>query len=118
MNFTSSAGSAVVEVFQAAEAPAIIIDQKRYSVSAKGSTISVEVSSNVEVEVEIGPGADWISSVGTKTVTTKSYDFVVAANALDQPRSADITFSNQSSGLSEKVTVSQDPSAVVKTYHI
>ena len=115
INFSSSEGTVAVVVSQGGEAPTIVIGQKKFSIPAEGGSFSVEVSSNVDVSFDLGAGADWISSVGTKTVTTKSYDFVVAANALDQPRSADITFSNQSSGLSEKVTVSQDPSAVVKT---
>lgn len=115
INFSSSEGTVAVVVSQGGEAPTIVIGQKKFSIPAEGGSFSVEVSSNVDVSFDLGAGADWISSVGTKTVTTKSYDFVVTANALDKPRSADITFSNQTSGLSEKVTVSQDPSAVVKT---
>ena len=47
-----------VTVYQAGEEPSIVISQNEYTVSSDGETIAVEVTSNVDVAVEIPEDVD------------------------------------------------------------
>lgn len=105
----SSLGEEVIKVYQAAkETPAIVLTRNDYTVRADGETIRVEISSNVDVDVEIADACkDWISSCETKAMSTNTYFFDVAANECYDSRTGEILFTNTENGLSEKVTVTQ-----------
>ena len=115
LSITSSAGSATVEVVQSAEAPVIEVAPKLIQVGSDGGTVSVEVSTNVAIEIEIGPGADWIAPAPTKTISSRTYDFVVSPNPGSASRAGEIKFFCEDKGLSEKVSVSQEPSSWSRT---
>ena len=99
--------SETVKVFQAGEEPTLVISQNEYALEAVGGSIAVEVSSNVAVTMTIPENAGWITENQTKSVSTSTFHLDIAANETYEPRSAEITFSNETSGLSEKITVSQ-----------
>lgn len=86
----------------------IIISQDQYNLKAEGGSITVEVSSNVAVTMTIPEDIDWITENKTKSVSTSTFYLDVAANETKEARSAEITFSNEESGLSEKITVNQE----------
>lgn len=100
--------SETVKVYQSGEEPTMIITQNEYNMEAEGGSIAVEVSSNVAVTMTIPEDAGWITENKTKSVSTSTFHLDVAANDTYESRSAQITFSNEESGLSEKVTVNQE----------
>ena len=100
--------SETVKVYQSGEKPTLIITQNEYKLEAEGGSIVVEVSSNVAVNMIIPEDAGWITENSTKSVSTSTFHLDVAANKTKEARSAEITFSNEESGLSEKVTVNQE----------
>ena len=99
--------SETVKVYQSGEEPTLIITQNEYELDAEGGSIVVEVSSNVAVNMIIPEEAGWITENSTKSVSTSTFHLDVAANETNESRSTEIMFSNEESGLSEKITVSQ-----------
>ena len=97
----------VVTIYQAGSEPSIVISQNEYVVSSDGETISVEVSSNVDVEIEMPADADWISENTTRATSTNTYRFDIQPNEDYDQRSAEIKFTNKENGLSEVVVIKQ-----------
>ena len=96
-----------VMVYQAGTGPSIVISQNEYTVSSDGETIAVEVSSNVDVAVEIPEDVDWIAENTTRATSTNTYYFDITKNEDYDQRSAEIRFTNKENNLSEEVKVTQ-----------
>ena len=96
-----------VMVYQAGTGPSIVISQNEYTVSSDGETIAVEVSSNVDVAVEIPEDVDWIKESTTRATSTNTYYFDITKNEDYDQRSAEIRFTNKENNLSEEVKVTQ-----------
>ena len=108
----------VVTIYQAGEKPSIVITENEYVVSSDSNTIAVEVTSNVDVTVEIPADVDWISENTTRATSTNTYRFDILPNESYDQRSAEIKFTNKANGLSETVSVVQtqkDALIVAKT---
>ena len=99
--------SETVKVYQSGGEPTLIISKNEYSLEAEGGSIAVEVSSNVAVTMTIPENVSWITENKTKSVSTSTFHLDVAANETYEARSSEVTFSNEESGLSEKITVNQ-----------
>ncbi|MBR1887897.1 MAG: hypothetical protein IJ813_05470 [Bacteroidales bacterium] len=103
----SSLGKEKTAIFQAAGSPSIVLTSNQIAIKAEGEAFIVEISTNVDVEMSITAGAEWIRETPTKASSTHTYSFVASANENTDPRVGEITFSNSQYGLSEKVTVTQ-----------
>ena len=97
----------VVTIYQASKEPTIVISQNEYVVSSNGETISIDVSSNVDVSVEISSDVDWITENTTRATSTNTYHFDISPNEDYEQRSAEIMFTNKENNLSEVVKVTQ-----------
>ena len=95
-----------VTVYQTGTEPTIVISQSEFILSADGGNVSIEVSSNVDVEVEI-PDEEWISENTTRAYSTHVYNFTVDTNEEYDSRSAEIVFYNDENGLEEIVVIRQ-----------
>ena len=98
--------SETITVYQKDHGEAIIISQKEYVVSDTGEDIAVEVTSNVDVEIEM-PGVDWITRNVSRAVSTNTYYFTIAENTSYDQREAYIIFKNTEKKITERVKVSQ-----------
>ena len=96
-----------VMIYQAGTGPSIVISQNEYTVSSDGETIAVEVSSNVDVAVEIPEDVDWIKESTTRATSTNTYYFDITKNEDYDQRSAEIRFTNKENNLSEVITITQ-----------
>ena len=96
-----------VMIYQAGEEPSIVISQDEYTVLSDGETIAVEVSSNVDVAVEIPEDVDWIKESTTRVTSTNTYYFDITKNEDYDQRSAEISFTNKENNLSEVITITQ-----------
>lgn len=96
-----------IKIYQEGAKPTIVLSQSEYAVKAEGETIQVEVSSNVNVRATIKSGANWVSEVSTKAMSTNTFYYAVATNESYDSRVAEIEFANTENGLSEKVTITQ-----------
>lgn len=102
----SSAGQEVFKVYQDGDVPAIILGTHNAEISATGGSISIEVKSNVSVNVSCN--ASWIREISSRAMSTNTYNFTVDANEEHEARTADIVFTNTENNLSETVNVKQD----------
>lgn len=99
----------VVTIYQAGNGHAIVISKNEYIVPSEGETITVEVKSNIDVNVEIPAEAEWISENTTRATSTNTYRFDIHPNNNFDQRIATIKFTNKENNLSEIVTVIQLP---------
>lgn len=95
-----------VTVYQEASGPTIVLSKNEYTVASEGETITVEVSSNVDVEVQM-PDVDWIKENKSRAFSTHTYHYVIAPNEGYDNREAEIVFKNKENNLVEKVVVRQ-----------
>ncbi len=90
-----------ITISQKGTTPNLKIDKKSFTVSAEGEEISVNVTSNIDLDV-ITPS--WINSNGVKSGV---YKFEIEENTDYDSRKGEIIFKNDDLGISEKVTVTQ-----------
>lgn len=98
-----------VTIYQAGSKPSIILTKNEFIVSNAGGIIAVEVSSNVDVNVELPNAIDWIKESPSRTMSTNIYYFDIAPNENYDNRNAEIKFTNKENGLSETVKIIQAP---------
>ena len=98
--------SETVTIYQKNSDDAILLSQNEYVVSSTGEDIAVEVTSNVDVEIEM-PDVDWITRNVSRATSTNTYYFTIAENATSSQREAYITFKNTAKKLSERVKIIQ-----------
>lgn len=86
---------------------ALFITEKNYPVAAEGGVVTVVAQASFAVEVEIEEAAQaWIvRSVTPSALEDYTFQFEVAANESEDPRTAQIVFSTETG--SETVTISQ-----------
>ncbi len=96
----------VVTVYQAGSDKTILLSKKEFVISNEGDVISIDVTSNVDVEIEM-PDVDWITRNVSRAVSTNTYYFTVAENTTYDQREAYITFKNAEKKITQRVKVTQ-----------
>ena len=87
---------------------ALIIDNKEYKFDEKGGSIDVDVNSNVKYSISID--CDWITekkAATTRGLEKTTHTFIVSEMTDNTERVGTITFSDEETGISESVTVTQ-----------
>ena len=107
-----------VIVRQQSEAPVLIVGDKEFSFPAEGGPLTVKLKSNMDLEVVMSPGCDWIVSNKTKAVTDREYAFTVTENPTRAERSAEIVFRNAALACSDTVRVSQEKKTILASNDI
>lgn len=96
-----------VKVYQAGGA-IILLSQNEYNVSDKGETISVEVKSNVDFDVQM-PDVDWIiNDASLRGLSSHTLKYIIARNETNKPREAEIIFFDKNSNLKETLSIKQN----------
>ena len=100
---------------------ALFITEKNYSVAAEGGVVTVAAQANSAVEFKIEDAAQtWItSSVAPSALENYTFNFEVAANESEDPRTGQIVFSNETG--SETITISQagaEPKPFVSSFDV
>ena len=103
----SALGSEKVTVYQEAAGPSIVLSAESVALKTEGGTFSVDVNTNVDVTMSIAEGAEWLSEVTTRSMSTHTYTFQATANESTDMRTGRITFRNDASGVEASVTVTQ-----------
>lgn len=97
-----------VSVYQQGSHPKMVISRTEETVSSDGGTLTVEIASNVSIELE-SVSDTWIREDRTRSYSTNTYHFVVDRNDTYDYREAVLTFSNKNNGLEDRVKVIQMP---------
>jgi hypothetical protein len=87
--------SDTLEVFQDGPEQISLTTQNFY-VAKSGATINFDLTYNIEYEMTMGAGVDWVSTAATKATYTKNYSFVVSQNNTGNDRYASIIFTQKS----------------------
>ena len=102
--------SDTIKIFQAGEAPSIVLNKDEYIAKSAGETFAIEVASNVDVNINIlhpDGSPTWLQEHKTKTMSTNTYYFTAATNEEYDNREARIVFANKENNLSDTVKVIQ-----------
>ncbi len=91
--------------------PDLSVSRSEFSLDARGGYISVSVTTNVKLSVNIQ--GDWITIDGISDGGSGTYGFKVDFNKGYDSRTGSITFSNSENGLSQTVTVTQAQQDVI-----
>ena len=83
----------------------ITLSTSTIEVGGEDGHFSVDVSANIDYEIVIEEGCDWISYMATRAVTTSTLTFAVSKNETESARSATISISGKD--IEEKITVNQ-----------
>ena len=107
ITFSSGDLSERIYIYQEGARPTIVLSRNQFDVAAEGATLQIEVSSNVDVEMELPAEAKWISRNETRAASTQTYYIKVAENPAETSRSAVVAFRNRANDLKEEVTIHQ-----------
>jgi hypothetical protein len=91
--------------------PELSVSKNEFSLDARGGYISVSVTTNVKVSVNIQ--GSWITQDGSSDGGSGTYGFKVDFNEGYDSRTGSITFSNSESGVSQIVSVTQAQQDVI-----
>lgn len=101
ITFTSDEATAVVKVNQR-QYPMMAADNAVYKVDYTGGKVSINLSSNVEYDVSIISGSEWLREITTKGISQFVHTFEADANTLHDARTAELKFTS----VEESLTVS------------
>ncbi|MDE7377000.1 MAG: hypothetical protein K2N16_09130 [Muribaculaceae bacterium] len=104
-----SAGDAseIVTVYQASNAPHLIVSDHDLTVSGAGGTVTVEVQSNIGYKMQLPSGCNWVHEADNASRSSYTHRFSVDANPNTEPRTATIMFVSDDASFSEAVTIHQ-----------
>ena len=105
VTLTSDKATKVIKVTQKQKG-ALLLTESTIPVEAEGKVITITAKANSNVTAAIGQEAQsWIADVTTKGLIDYIFQFEIAPNADESPRSGQIVFSNESG--SETITIEQ-----------
>ena len=106
-----------IKIFQAGEAPSIVLNKDEYIAKSEGETFAIEVASNIDVTYLIEytkedgtlntDSENWLQENKTKAMNTNTYYFTAATNEEYDNREARIVFANKENNLSDTIRVTQ-----------
>ena len=93
----------------------ILVTQSEYTLSNEAQTIDVEVKYNVGFDVVIPDECkDWVSIVGTKGLSSRTYTFSIAKNESYVDREGSITFKQNKGELGTTIKILQARTGYLK----
>lgn len=90
---------------------AIVVAKNEYEFTSEGGTLQIEVSHNVEYEIEAS--VDWIVRADTKGLNTSSHNFIINENSTYDNREGKITF--KSGEISQEILIKQSAISYFET---
>ena len=95
-----------IKIYQSGSA-ILVLSQNEFSLSSEGGTVSIDISSNFEYEVDM-PDADWVKAADkTRAVSSHTLVYNVSPNTSHDNREAVIIFKDANSDKKESVTIKQ-----------
>lgn len=104
---SAGAASEIVTVYQASNAPKLVVSDHDLTVGGAGGTVSVEVQSNVGYKMQFPSDCNWVHEADNASRSSYTHRFYVDANPDTEPRTATIMFVSDDASFSEAVTIYQ-----------
>ncbi len=96
----------IVKIYQSGSA-ILVLSQNEFNLSSEGGTVSIDISSNFEYEVDM-PDVDWVKPADkTRAVSSHTLVYNVSENTSHDNREAVIVFKDTNSDKKESVTIKQ-----------
>lgn len=103
--FSSGTLSETVKIYQSG-VTILILSKNEYTVGSEGGTVAIDIKSNFDYEIDM-PDVDWITSVGTRAVSSHTLTYEIGADTTYDAREAVIVFKDRNSEKKESVTIKQ-----------
>lgn len=97
--------SETLKIYQSGDA-VLVLTNKEFDIPSKGGDVTVEIKSNFDFGVQM-PDVEWIKTNMTKSVSTHTLYYTIAANESDIDREADIVYFDKNSDKREIVKIKQ-----------
>ena len=91
----------------------IILEDSYFEVDAKGGSIEVNLSTDIDCEVIIPENIDWVTRIETKSLVKKTFYLNVLPNRLTEEREAKITVKDINSDVSQTLTIKQKVGKII-----
>ena len=93
-------------VYQEGEAATLLLTQKEYTIKNEGETITVELKSNVNYEMQM-PDVNWVSEANGRAISSHTHYFTISPNEKTDERKTQIVFLSKTDNLSDTLTIRQ-----------
>ena len=91
----------------------IILEESYFEVDAKGGSIEVTLSTDIDFEVIIPENIDWVKTIETKSLTDSTFYLSVLPNSLTEEREAEITVKDVNSDVAQTLTIKQKVGQII-----
>ena len=91
----------------------IILEESYFEVDAKGGSIEVTLSTDIDFEVIIPENIDWVKTIETKSLTDSTFYLSVLPNSLTEERKAEITVKDVNSDVAQTLTIKQKVGQII-----
>ena len=91
----------------------IILKESYYEVDAKGGSIEVNLSTDIDFEVIIPENIDWVTRVETKSLEKRTFNLNVLPNSQTEEREAEITVKDINSNVAQTLTIKQKVGQII-----
>lgn len=85
----------------------IILEESYFEVDAKGGSIEVNLSTDIDFEVIIPENIDWVTRIETKSLEKRTFNLNVLPNGQTEEREAEITVKDVNSDVAQTLTIKQ-----------
>ena len=85
----------------------IILEDSYFEVDAKGGSIEVNLSTDIDFEVIIPENIDWVTQVETKSLEKRTFNLNILPNSHTEEREAEITVKDVNSDVAQTLTIKQ-----------
>lgn len=85
----------------------IILEDSYFEVDAKGGSIEVNLSTDIDFEVIIPENIDWVTRIETKSLEKRTFNLNVLPNSQTEEREAEITVKDVNSDVAQTLTIKQ-----------
>ena len=91
----------------------IILEESYYEVDAKGGSIEVNLSTDIDFEVIIPEKIDWVTRIETKSLEKRTFNLNVLPNSQTEEREAEITVKDVNSDVAQTLTIKQKVGQII-----
>ena len=91
----------------------IILEDSYFEVDAKGGSVEVNLSTDIDFEVIIPENIDWVTRIETKSLEKRTFNLNILPNSQTEEREAEITVKDVNSEISQTLTIKQKVGKII-----
>ena len=91
----------------------IILEDSYFEVDAKGGSVEVNLSTDIDFEVIIPENIDWVTRIETKSLEKRTFNLNVLPNSQTEERETEITVKDINSDVAQTLTIKQEVGQII-----